>query len=146
MKHAAATANTNQQNQLIQDLTHVGKLGQSSGFFAGSVPVSVPVAATSSSSESDESKLAKKLMAGPGNAKTEAELRKQAQTEAMDSTTHIYAEVGPKRGTGRRQQQQRRRRQQQLKQQQQQRQQRLQHRRPTKPRDLPKVPPPRRQL
>ncbi|XP_016984850.2 apoptosis-stimulating of p53 protein 2 isoform X2 [Drosophila rhopaloa] len=90
MKHAAATANTNQQNQLIQDLTHV-KLGQNSGFFAGSVPV--PVA--SSSSESDESKLAKKLLAAP--AKTEAELRKQAQTEAMDSTTHIYAEVGPKK-------------------------------------------------
>ncbi|XP_039481020.1 apoptosis-stimulating of p53 protein 1 isoform X2 [Drosophila santomea] len=90
MKHAAATANTNQQNQLIQDLTHV-KLGQNSGFFAGSVPV--PVA--SSSCESDESKLAKKLLAAP--AKTEAEMRKQAQTEAMDSTTHIYAEVGPKK-------------------------------------------------
>ncbi|KAH8290987.1 hypothetical protein KR054_007659 [Drosophila jambulina] len=86
MKHAAATANTNQQNQLIQDLTHVKK----SGFFAGSVPVSVPVPVASSSSESDESKLAKK-------SKSEAELRKQAQTEAMDSTTHIYAEVGPKK-------------------------------------------------
>ncbi|KAH8380837.1 hypothetical protein KR200_002118 [Drosophila serrata] len=86
MKHAAATANTNQQNQLIQDLTHV----KNSGFFAGSVPVSVPVPVASSSSESDESKLAKK-------SRSEAELRKQAQSEAMDSTTHIYAEVGPKK-------------------------------------------------
>ncbi|XP_041448949.1 apoptosis-stimulating of p53 protein 1 isoform X2 [Drosophila obscura] len=109
LKHAAATANTNQQNQLIQDLTHM-KLGQVSGggFFAGSVPVPVPVPVpvsvpgANSSSESDESKLAKKLLTAVPipvavQAKTGAELRKQAQTEAMDSTTHIYAEVGPKK-------------------------------------------------
>ncbi|XP_043947649.1 apoptosis-stimulating of p53 protein 1 isoform X1 [Drosophila biarmipes] len=95
IKHAAATANTNQQNQLIQDLTHV-KLGQNNGFFAGSVPVPAASANATSSSESDESKLAKKLLAAPAG-KTEAELRQKAQTEAMDSTTHIYAEVGPKK-------------------------------------------------
>ncbi|XP_033252582.1 apoptosis-stimulating of p53 protein 1-like isoform X2 [Drosophila miranda] len=103
LKHAAATANTNQQNQLIQDLTHMKmKMGQGTG--GGSVPVPVPVpvavsvAGASSSSESDESKLAKKLLtAAPAPVKTGAELRKQAQTEAMDSTTHIYAEVGPKK-------------------------------------------------
>ncbi|ALC42050.1 ASPP [Drosophila busckii] len=72
LKHAAS-ANTNQQNQLIQDLSH-RQHHQTAAAAA---------TAAATSSESDESKLAKKA--------------KQAQTEAMDSTTHIYAEVGPKK-------------------------------------------------
>ncbi|XP_061389117.1 apoptosis-stimulating of p53 protein 2 [Musca vetustissima] len=120
LKHAAATANTNQQNQLIQEHTHA-KLN-----LAASHPVSgqagPPGHLTSSPgsntspnffmAESDESKLAKKMLtaaitskqlhsseAAPQVQVTEPPAPPPPSTVAnkVDTSHHIYAEVGPKK-------------------------------------------------
>lgn len=106
LKHAA-TANTNQQNQLIQDMTHV-KLNLSHSVGSSSSSASTPNSLLGANhgsnagmfaSESDESKLAKKMLTASISAAkaAAAESAKSLQKENESTAHHIYAEVGPKK-------------------------------------------------
>ncbi|XP_067631967.1 apoptosis-stimulating of p53 protein 1 isoform X3 [Eurosta solidaginis] len=106
-KHAAATANTNQQNQLIQDLTHM-KLNLTADN-AHSPQSGVPKAHTINSGasgtnsqtffsgESDESKLAKKMLTASLAAAAASKAAAPMKPIEVDTSMHIYAEVGPKK-------------------------------------------------
>ncbi|XP_037928965.1 apoptosis-stimulating of p53 protein 2-like, partial [Teleopsis dalmanni] len=87
LKHSAATANTNLQNQLIQDLTHV-KLNLTHSNSHNNAPNS-----NFFSGESDETKLAKKMLTATITPKS-ADSPKQLE---IDTSHHIYAEIGPKK-------------------------------------------------
>ncbi|XP_065368117.1 apoptosis-stimulating of p53 protein 2 isoform X1 [Calliphora vicina] len=95
LKHAAATANTNQQNQLIQDHAHV-KLTLTHGNNAGS-----NTSPNFFTAESDESKLAKKMLTAAITNKNTLSNEQHNQTNSeppkVDTSHHIYAEVGPKK-------------------------------------------------
>ncbi|KAI9576645.1 apoptosis-stimulating of p53 protein 1 isoform X1 [Glossina fuscipes] len=120
LKHAAATANTNQQNQLIQDHAHV-KLNLTHSQ-ANPTATSNHLNANSTNTanffaaESDESKLAKKMLTasiGTKTMETQAQQLPIASTSLStsgvttapatqtsvetDTSHHIYAEVGPKK-------------------------------------------------
>ncbi|XP_050322821.1 apoptosis-stimulating of p53 protein 2 isoform X1 [Bactrocera neohumeralis] len=98
LKHAAATANTNQQNQLIQDLTHMKhNITAATHSPQGGAPhngTNTANAQTFFSGESDESKLAKKMLTASLAAAKAAEPTKPVE---VDTSMHIYAEVGPKK-------------------------------------------------
>lgn len=106
LKHAAATANTNQQNQLIQEHAHAKLNLNSHPSNTGSTHNSVGNTNTSPNffmAESDESKLAKKMLTAAitSNKMHSTEAAPQTQvTEPppkVDTSHHIYAEVGPKK-------------------------------------------------
>ncbi|KAM7343308.1 ankyrin-repeat, SH3-domain, and Proline-rich-region containing Protein isoform 2-T6 [Cochliomyia hominivorax] len=95
LKHAAATANTNQQNQLIQDHAHVKLNLSQANHLTGS-----NTSPNFFTAESDESKLAKKMLtAAITNKSSLPETHNQPNVEPpkVDTSHHIYAEVGPKK-------------------------------------------------
>uniref|UniRef100_A0A1A9WJW9 SH3 domain-containing protein n=1 Tax=Glossina brevipalpis TaxID=37001 RepID=A0A1A9WJW9_9MUSC len=121
LKHAAATANTNQQNQLIQDHAHV-KLNLTHSQANPTTTNNHLNANTTNTAnffaaESDESKLAKKMLTASIGTKIMEQQTQQApiastslstggvttaptiQTKPVETDTshHIYAEVGPKK-------------------------------------------------
>ncbi|XP_073847622.1 ankyrin-repeat, SH3-domain, and Proline-rich-region containing Protein isoform X2 [Musca autumnalis] len=115
LKHAAATANTNQQNQLIQEHTHAKlNLASSHPASTGSNQSSHLASSNNNTSpnffmaESDESKLAKKMLTAAITSKqlhsSEAAPQTPQVSESappapnkVDTSHHIYAEVGPKK-------------------------------------------------
>ncbi|XP_023297816.2 apoptosis-stimulating of p53 protein 1 isoform X1 [Lucilia cuprina] len=100
LKHAAATANTNQQNQLIQDHAHV-KLNLSHGSNVANHLAGSNTSPNFFTAESDESKLAKKMLTAAITNKNTLSEQHNNQTNAepvkVDTSHHIYAEVGPKK-------------------------------------------------
>ncbi|XP_075165812.1 ankyrin-repeat, SH3-domain, and Proline-rich-region containing Protein isoform X2 [Haematobia irritans] len=115
LKHAAATANTNQQNQLIQEHAHAKlNLASHPAANSGQGHLSNSGGGGNSSSpnffmaESDESKLAKKMLTAAITSNkmhsTEAAPQTSSSSSAeppqppkVDTSHHIYAEVGPKK-------------------------------------------------
>ncbi|XP_059224975.1 apoptosis-stimulating of p53 protein 2 isoform X2 [Stomoxys calcitrans] len=116
LKHAAATANTNQQNQLIQEHAHA-KLNLAS-HAANNGPPHLGGAGGSTNNtspnffmaESDESKLAKKMLTAAITSSKLHSSEAAPQTSSgggststtdgpakVDTSHHIYAEVGPKK-------------------------------------------------
>ncbi|XP_058976070.1 apoptosis-stimulating of p53 protein 1 isoform X2 [Musca domestica] len=123
LKHAAATANTNQQNQLIQEHTHAKLNLANSGHPTNATAGHSATSNTSPNffmAESDESKLAKKMLTAAITSKQMHSAEAAPQTQVSETTSsasssvattttttmapnkvdtshHIYAEVGPKK-------------------------------------------------